>query len=552
MAQVLRTPGVYVQEVATLPPSVAEVSTAVPAFIGYVERADYGASRITSLLEYQDRYGTAPRSRFTARLGPSTGGQAGALTLTREAAPNDPTLFYAVSHYFTNGGGPCWIIPVGGGANAKADYIAGLARVEQEDEPTLIVFPEAASRLVGEDNNLADYSDLAQQALAQCNRLKDRFTILDVPRGQVDAFRNGVGTQNLSYGAAYHPYLRTTINWLTDDDSVNVVDEGAGAARLSLPEGGGGITVTFTGAPGSNPRVRVTAGDAAADPTFEVAGSTLRIGNAADTTGTQMVTFWNTWRAANNPQGFDIEVNGGGAANVPATAGTTGTALAATTGAGATLGSIRTSRTADYNRIKNALNRERVTLPPSAAVAGAYASVDRDRGVWKAPANVSLAGVIGPVGRMTDTDQEGLNVDPTAGKSINAIREFTGRGTLIWGSRTLAGNDNEWRYVPVRRLFITIEESTKKASAFAVFEPNDATTWLKVKGMIESYLYGLWERGALAGSKPDQAYYVNVGLGRTMTAQDVLEGRLIVEIGIAAVRPAEFVVLRFMHRLQQA
>ena len=145
-----------------------------------------------------------------------------------------------------------------------------------------------------------------------------------------------------------------------------------------------------------------------------------------------------------------------------------------------------------------------------------------------------------------------MNVDPTAGKSINAIRDFTGKGTLVWGARTLAGNDNEWRYVPVRRLFITIEENTRKASAFAVFEPNDATTWLKVRGMIESYLYSLWERGALAGSTPEAAYYVHVGLGKTMTAQDILEGRLIVEIGVAAVRPAEFIVLRFMHKMQQA
>jgi phage tail sheath protein FI len=135
---------------------------------------------------------------------------------------------------------------------------------------------------------------------------------------------------------------------------------------------------------------------------------------------------------------------------------------------------------------------------------------------------------------------------------VNPLRTFPGVGSVVWGARTLAGNDNEWRYVPVRRLFLTIEESTKKASAFAVFEPNDATTWLKVKGMIESYLYGLWEQGALAGAKPEAAYYVHVGLGRTMTAQDVLEGRLKVEIGIAAVRPAEFIVIRFMHKLQEA
>jgi phage tail sheath protein FI len=156
------------------------------------------------------------------------------------------------------------------------------------------------------------------------------------------------------------------------------------------------------------------------------------------------------------------------------------------------------------------------------------------------------------VTKITDDEQESLNVDPTAGKSINAIRAFTGKGTMVWGARTLAGNDNEWRYVSVRRLFNMIEESARKATAFAVFEPNDMTTWLKVKGMIESFLYGLWERGALAGPSPAAAYFVNVGLGKTMTTQDILEGRMIVEIGVAAVRPAEFIILRFSHKLQQA
>ena len=122
----------------------------------------------------------------------------------------------------------------------------------------------------------------------------------------------------------------------------------------------------------------------------------------------------------------------------------------------------------------------------------------------------------------------------------------------MWGARTLAGNDNEWRYISVRRLFIMIEESVKKATAFAVFEPNDANTWLKVRAMIESFLFGLWQQGALAGASSDAAFYVNVGLGTTMTSQDILEGRMIVEIGIAAVRPAEFIILRFSHKLQES
>jgi phage tail sheath protein FI len=151
----------------------------------------------------------------------------------------------------------------------------------------------------------------------------------------------------------------------------------------------------------------------------------------------------------------------------------------------------------------------------------------------------------------TDIDhfeQEDLNVDVVAGKSINAIRSFVGKGTLIWGARTLAGNDNEWRYVPVRRLFNMVEESIQKGTAFAVFEPNTPFTWLKVSSMISSYLEGLWKQGALFGTSPDEAFFVNIGLGQTMTENDILNGRMNVEIGIAAVRPAEFIILTFSHK----
>jgi len=191
-------------------------------------------------------------------------------------------------------------------------------------------------------------------------------------------------------------------------------------------------------------------------------------------------------------------------------------------------------------------------LPPSGAVAGVYAAVDAERGVWKAPANVGLNGVIRPTIEFSNTEQDVMNVDPTAGKSVNAIRAFVGRGTLVWGARTLAGNDNEWRYVPVRRFFIFVEESVKKATVQFVFEPNDANTWVKVQAMIENFLTTQWRQGALQGIKPEHAFYVAVGLGKTMTPLDILEGRMIVEIGMAAVRPAEFIILRFSHKMAQS
>ncbi|KPK36500.1 MAG: hypothetical protein AMK70_02075 [Nitrospira bacterium SG8_35_1] len=198
------------------------------------------------------------------------------------------------------------------------------------------------------------------------------------------------------------------------------------------------------------------------------------------------------------------------------------------------------------------LENDHFLLPPSSAVAGIYASVDSDRGVFKAPANVSINSVSKPTLNITISENDRLNVDVGAGKSINAIKAFTGKGTLVWGSRTLAGNDNEWRYIPVRRFFIFAEESIKKATEPFVFEPNDANTWTKVKAMITNFLTIQWRAGALAGAKPSQAFYVKAGLGETMTSVDILEGRLIVEVGLAVVRPAEFIILRFSHKMQEA
>ena len=165
---------------------------------------------------------------------------------------------------------------------------------------------------------------------------------------------------------------------------------------------------------------------------------------------------------------------------------------------------------------------------------------------------MSLNYVIRPTVKITNTIQDNLNIDTVSGKSINAIRTFTGKGTLVWGSRTLAGNDNEWRYVPVRRFFNMAEESIKKATEQFVFEPNDANTWIRVRAMIENFLILQWRAGALAGAKPEQAFYVRIGLGQTMSALDILEGRMIVEIGMAVVRPAEFIILRFSHKMQES
>jgi phage tail sheath protein FI len=206
----------------------------------------------------------------------------------------------------------------------------------------------------------------------------------------------------------------------------------------------------------------------------------------------------------------------------------------------------------DKANVRLAIANYSIILPPSASVAGVYARVDNARGVWKAPANEGLLAVSGVTCDISDEIQRDLNVDVNGGKSVNAIRFFPGRGIKIWGARTLDGNSNEWRYVSVRRYFNMVEESTKKASEGFVFEPNDANTWVKVKAMIENFLINQWRSGALAGAKPEHAFYVKIGINETMTAFDILEGKMIVEIGLAVVRPAEFIILKFSHKMQES
>ncbi len=190
-----------------------------------------------------------------------------------------------------------------------------------------------------------------------------------------------------------------------------------------------------------------------------------------------------------------------------------------------------------------------IPVPPSAVMAGIYCSVDRERGVWKAPANVSIKGGLRPVVKVTDRQQGDHNED---GKiAVNMIRDFRNVGTLVWGARTM-GLTPDWRYVPVRRLFDTAERDIKRVARFAVFEPNTGVTWTRVKSAIESYLHNIWQMGGLMGSRPEEGYFVQMGEGITMTRDDVLSGKMIVKIGLAAVRPAEFIILQFTQEVGQA
>lgn len=201
-----------------------------------------------------------------------------------------------------------------------------------------------------------------------------------------------------------------------------------------------------------------------------------------------------------------------------------------------------------YPFLETHLDTRVLELPPSGAVAGAFAYADFTRGVWKAPTGAGLALVSRPVVSLSDAEQALLNVDAVTGKSINAIRAFTGRGTVLWGARTLLGNDADWKYIPVRRLVMMIETAVIRGTGWAVFEPNAAPLWAELRYVVENYLTPLWQSGALHGSRQQEAFAVRCGPGQTMTGQDVQDGRVIVTLQLAVSRPAEFVSVRVTHQ----
>jgi hypothetical protein len=180
-------------------------------------------------------------------------------------------------------------------------------------------------------------------------------------------------------------------------------------------------------------------------------------------------------------------------------------------------------------------------VPPGGYVAGIYARSDTDRGVHKAPANEIVRGANGLQRTITKGEQAQLNP-----RGVNCIRSFPGRGIRVWGARTTS-SDPLWKYVNVRRLFLYLEESIDEATQYAVFEPNDESLWAQIRQAVSNFLTTTWRDGALMGSTPEEAFYVKCD-ETTMTQDDIDNGRLIVEIGVAPVKPAEFVIFRISQK----
>lgn len=191
------------------------------------------------------------------------------------------------------------------------------------------------------------------------------------------------------------------------------------------------------------------------------------------------------------------------------------------------------------------LDKKNIAIPPSGSILGIYARSDNTRGVHKAPANEVVRACVGLDTPFNKGEQDILNP-----KGVNLIRAFPGQGIRVWGARTATSNAS-WKYVNVRRLFIFIEESIKANTNWAVFEPNDEQLWVRVKRTIDVFLTGLWRNGSLAGSSTSEAFFVDIGRS-TMSQDDIDNGRLICVIGVAPVKPAEFVIFRITQKTSEA
>ena len=475
-----KSPGIYVKELPLSSPTLVEVKTAVPAFVGYTETAKdiknddlrLKPTKITSMRAYE-RYFGGPQKTF-----PNEDGKRFSVDVLKAKDGNitnvhvyEPdlvyTLYYAMKMFFANGGRDCYIVSVSGYNMTSPEILLddignnyglmdGLNTLKGIGDVTLLVIPEAV--------NLDEtcYRKMVHAMLNQCNDLQDRFAVMDIYDGnkklntsKLSSNRTKFGNTYLKFGAAYYPFLKTSIHYQIDENSVYVtmLDRTKSVRQLK-------------------------------------------------------------------PSAESIRLK-----------------------------SLKYNDNSVYNAVIKALKKYYIVLPPSSTVVGIYAATDASKGVWKAPANVRLNDVIKPVINIDNALQSNLNADAVSGKSINAIRAFSWKDTLIWGARTLAGNDNEWRYVPIRRLCINIEETIKKSTHWTVFEENNTATWEKVENMIKTYLTSKWQQGALVGETSEQAFFVRCGLGSTMNASDLTQGRLNIELGIAVLRPAEFIVLKISHYL---
>ncbi|MCC8379905.1 phage tail sheath C-terminal domain-containing protein [Xenorhabdus sp. PB30.3] len=459
----LKTPGVYIEENASLALSVSNSPTAVPVFIGKFTpntvEPNQACIRINNWLEFTSAFSLAPVTDVVIKS--SLPSDSGTKKEARETPDvqilaasvaegetqkwihsieriNQSLAVEALRIYFQNGGGSCYIYPLNNINNELA--LAAIPElIEQQGDITLLVCPETEWDY---KNRVYD----AASSLLNDNKV-GYFLIADSPDGESIP---SSGTR--SRIAAYYPHLETNLTFSALPVDKNVIISG-----------------------------------------YE------------DESGKDKLKNLDELRKKNETLARSIDA-----------------------------------------RLKQEQQRQLI-LPPSSAIAGVYCQTDNQRGVWKAPANVALTGIKGLTDKVDDARQGTMN-----DKGINVIRSFMGRGFMVWGARTCTEVNNiSWRYIPVRRLFNAVERDIRQALRAVLFETNNQPTWMRAKAAVDHYLYALWQKNALMGNTPEEAYFVHIGQDITMSDADIKQGKMIMKVGLAPVRPAEFIVLQFTQDIVQ-
>lgn len=550
-----QTSDVYVTEIGAFGNSVVGVATAVPVFIGYTEfagdpvtgKALYNTPiAISSMSEFSSYFGGAAPLDFTVALAAGTtaptftayyspdGGAPVMQGFVLAPVADQPrfTLYWQMQLFFANGGGNCYVVSVGSywsnqlptaaanpsgwlpGAIAEADLSKGIEAAGNMTGPTMTVVPEACQL------SQADYGTIACAMMLQASTLQDRVAILDLP-GCLEATTiaaleacqsnlwNAIAPQiaSASYAAAYAPALVTSV---VNPASLLYTDlQGADNGLIN--------NILTTQAAQTYAGAKLATIQAAIATAFPLTG-----GSSGVNTGS---------------------LSGDGSA-YPALA--EGQTLAQWQAA---LDVLLTNALPVFAEIEFHIADAMNVMAPSGALAGVWTKSDTLSEVWNAPANIALASVSAPLYNMNDVQQGGFNV-PVNGQAIDVIRSQINRGTVVWGARTLDGNSLDYRYIQVRRTLIYIEQSIKLALQSYVFAANDATTWATVNASVSSFLTGLWQQGGLMGAKASDAFTVSVGLGSTMTAQDILNGYMVVAVTLQMIHPAEFIELTFTQKME--
>ncbi|MEP7306177.1 MAG: phage tail sheath C-terminal domain-containing protein [Acidobacteriota bacterium] len=584
-----KTPGVYVTEIAAVPPSAVGVETAIPAFVGYTGKAEIqGRSvegqpiRITSLKEYDDVFGGPPHTIFTfeaatqddfdVKYSEIGGSDANADTtsgkiLYKKVKPsvqvgllrNSLRLFYA------NGGGTCFVVSVGPyGTSVDSDQLVkGVKALENQVGPTMLVAPDLSLLAIPDPATpwvVPGFRDVVVAMLNQCRATQDRVALLDVvhardidrksPLGALDKaieqFRTDVDHDNRDYGIAYFPYLETSMVRATDVDFASF--EQAGITDFILSE----AQKLFPRPqdPAVQAAIKAIKGDLMENKDTRRAAVTEALKNTDDAAAQTLNFLYNSFFPTVAPATAPVAPAAPPVDSAPSSAPASPPAAPPPVDNRTrdnNLSNLFPALAQMYRIAAKKLNR----LPASAAMAGVMTFTDSTRGVWNAPANIALVSVDGPSLSINDDVQGDLNT-PLDGKAINIIREFIGRGPVVWGARTLDGNSNDYCYVQVRRTLIYIEQSVKAALKPFVLAANDGKTWVTVIATVSNFLQDLWAKGGLMGATPTEAFSVDCGLETTMTGRDVLEGCMIVQILVQLIHPGEFIELTFKQKMGNA